>query len=166
MQISKNAFNASISCGSGVIYRRKAIEEIGGFCEWSLVEDLHSSMLLEDKGWHSVYYPFALTEGTAPSDIFAQQQQRRQWATDSVRILFWDNPFFRKGALRILPGRLENETGSGAKVMYGETRNGIQMRMMEFTDINTGKTKWRWDVFFGVNLPAPDQAGCIMFSQT
>jgi cellulose synthase (UDP-forming) len=97
MQISKNAFNASISCGSGVIYRRKAIEEIGGFCEWSLVEDLHSSMLLEDKGWHSVYYPFALTEGTAPSDIFAQQQQRRQWATDSVRILFWDNPFLRKG---------------------------------------------------------------------
>jgi len=76
------------------------------------------------------------------------------------------NPFFRKGALRILPGRLENETGTGAKVMYGETRNGIQMRMMEFTDINTGKTKWRWDVFFGVNLPAPDQAGCILFSQT
>lgn len=73
MQISKNAFNASISCGSGVIYRRKAVEEIGGFCEWSLVEDLHSSMLLEDKGWHSVYYPFALTQGTAPSDIFAQQ---------------------------------------------------------------------------------------------
>ena len=97
MQISKNAFNASISCGSGVIYRRKAVEEIGGFCEWSLVEDLHSSMLLEDKGWHSVYYPFALTEGAAPSDIFAHQQQRRQWATDSLRILFWDNPFFRKG---------------------------------------------------------------------
>ena len=97
MQISKNAHNASISCGSGVIYRRKAVEEIGGFCEWSLVEDLHSSMLLEDKGWASVYYPFALTEGTAPSDIFAQQQQRRQWATDSLRILFWDNPFLRKG---------------------------------------------------------------------
>ena len=97
MQISKNANNASISCGSGVIYRRKAVEEIGGFCEWSLVEDLHSSMLLEDKGWHSVYYPFALTEGTAPSDIIAQQQQRRQWATDSLRILFWDNPFLRKG---------------------------------------------------------------------
>lgn len=97
MQISKNAHNASISCGSGVIYRRKAVEEIGGFCEWSLVEDLHSSMLLEDKGWHSVYYPFALTQGTAPTDIFAQQQQRRQWATDSLRILFWDNPFCRKG---------------------------------------------------------------------
>lgn len=97
MQISKNAHNASISCGSGVIYRRKAVEEIGGFCEWSLVEDLHSSMLLEDKGWASVYYPFPLTEGTAPADIFAQQQQRRQWATDSLRILFWDNPFLRKG---------------------------------------------------------------------
>lgn len=76
------------------------------------------------------------------------------------------NPFFRKGSLKIIPGRLENETGSGAKVLYGETRNGIQMRLMEFTDINTGKTKYRWDVFFGVNLPAPDQCGIVMFSQT
>jgi hypothetical protein len=76
------------------------------------------------------------------------------------------NPFFRVGALKIIPGRLQNETGSGAKVLYGETRNGIQMRMMEFTDINTGKTKYRWDVFFGVNLPAPDQCGIVMFSQT
>ena len=76
------------------------------------------------------------------------------------------NPFFRAGSLKIIPGRLQNETGSGAKVLYGETRNGIQMRMMEFTDINTGKTKYRWDVFFGVNLPAPDQCGVIMFSQT
>jgi len=97
MQIGKNAANASISCGSGVIYRRKALEEIGGFCEWSVVEDLHTSMLLEDRGWHSVYYPFALSEGTAPTDILAQQQQRRQWATDSLRIFFWDNPFLRKG---------------------------------------------------------------------
>jgi hypothetical protein len=76
------------------------------------------------------------------------------------------NPGFVKGALRLLPGRLENETGSGARVMYGETKQGIQLRLMDFTDINTGKTKMRWDVFFGVNLPAPDQAWNVMFSQT
>lgn len=76
------------------------------------------------------------------------------------------NPFFVRDAIRLLPGRLENETGAGAKVLYGETKQGVQLRLMEFTDIDTGKTKVRWDVFFGVNLPCPDQAGVIMFSQT
>lgn len=76
------------------------------------------------------------------------------------------NPFFVKDSIRVLPGRLENETGAGARVLYGETSQGIQLRMMDFTDINTGKTKMRWDIFFGVNLPAPDQAGIVMFSQT
>lgn len=76
------------------------------------------------------------------------------------------NPGFVKGSLRLLPGRLENETAAGARVMYGETKQGIQLRLMDFTDINTGKTKMRWDIFFGVNLPAPDQAWNVMFSQT
>jgi hypothetical protein len=76
------------------------------------------------------------------------------------------NPGFVKGALRILPGRLENETGAGARVLYGTTPQGIQLRLMDETDINTGKMKTRWDVFYGWNLPCPDQAWVEMFSQT
>lgn len=76
------------------------------------------------------------------------------------------NPGFVKGALRILPGNLMNETGAGARVLYGETPQGIQLRLMDEVDINTGKTKSRWDVFYGWNLPCPDQAWVAMFSQT
>jgi hypothetical protein len=76
------------------------------------------------------------------------------------------NPGFLRDGLRLLPGRLENETGAGAKVLYGQTKQGIQLRLMETNDIDTGKTKMRWDIFFGVNLPSPDQAWNIMFSQT
>ena len=97
MQMGKNHVNAPISCGSGVIYRRAALDDIGGFPTWSVVEDLYASMLMEQKGWHGVYYPYALSEGTAPTDVFAQQQQRWQWAVDASRIMFWRCPLFARG---------------------------------------------------------------------
>jgi cellulose synthase (UDP-forming) len=97
MQLGKDMDNSAFSCGSGVIYRRKALEEIGGFSTWNLVEDVHTSILLHDRGWRSVYHNYPLSKGTAPADIHGVYRQRRQWAADSLRILFWDNPFRRKG---------------------------------------------------------------------
>jgi cellulose synthase (UDP-forming) len=97
MQAGKDTDNAAFSCGSGVIYRRKALEEIGGFSTWNLVEDVHTSMLLHDRGWRSIYYNYPLTKGTAPTDIYGVYKQRKQWAADSLRMLFWDNFFYRKG---------------------------------------------------------------------
>ncbi len=97
MQTGKDTDNAAFSCGSGVIYRRKALEEIGGFSTWNLVEDVHTSMLLHDRGWRSIYYNYPVTQGSAPAEIYGVYRQRRQWAADSLRILFWDNPFGREG---------------------------------------------------------------------
>jgi cellulose synthase (UDP-forming) len=97
MQSGKDNDNSAFSCGSGVIYRRGALEEIGGFSTWNLVEDVHTSMLLHERGWRSVYYNHPLTRGTAPIDIHGVYRQRRQWAADSLRMLFWDSPFRRSG---------------------------------------------------------------------
>jgi cellulose synthase (UDP-forming) len=44
-----------------------------------------------------VYYGYALTRGTAPADIVGYLRQRRQWAVDSLRMLFWDNPLRHRG---------------------------------------------------------------------
>lgn len=92
MQAGKDYDNSAISCGSGVMYRRKALEEIGGFSEWNLVEDLHTSMRFHEKGWHTVYHDNSYTTGSAPVDVMSQVRQRWQWSVDSLRILFWDNP--------------------------------------------------------------------------
>ncbi len=97
MQTGKDSDNAAFSCGSGVIYRRRALEEIGGFSTWNLVEDVHTSMLLHQRGWRSVYYNYPLTLGTAPANIWGVYRQRRQWAVDSLRLMFWDCPLFKKG---------------------------------------------------------------------
>ncbi len=50
MQTGKNADEAAISCGSGVIYRRNSLQSIGGFQEWNLVEDLYTSYVLHSHG--------------------------------------------------------------------------------------------------------------------
>lgn len=97
MQTGKNDSNSAISTGSAVVYRRKALESIGGFATWSMVEDLYTSMCLDQKGWHSVYYPFPLSRGTAPLNVYEQYHQRWQWAVDSMRIFFWRNPLLAKG---------------------------------------------------------------------
>lgn len=114
-----------------------------------------------------------LISGLDGSQVSAQYKNcnvTTQSATAAVVILnsvtAFMNPGFVKGSLRVLPGRLETPTGAGTRVMYGETPQGIQLRMMDWVDGNTGKLKSRWDVFFGVSLPAPDQAWLTMFGQT
>lgn len=97
MQTSLNATNSAISCGSGVVYRRAALEQIGGFATWNLVEDVYSSLLMHAKGWKSVYHPFPVTHGTAPIEVTAHVRQRWQWAVDSLRLLFWKCPLFTPG---------------------------------------------------------------------
>ena len=97
MQAGKDYDNAAISCGSGVMYRRSALSSIGGFSSWNFVEDLHTSFLLHDHGWRSVYHGVSYTTGTAPVEVVDHVKQRWQWAVDSLRIFFWDNPFFKRG---------------------------------------------------------------------
>ena len=92
MQPAKDAWNSAFSCGNGVIYRRDALASVGGFSEWSLVEDVHTSLELHANGWHSVYHPRPITTGTAPQTASTLARQRLRWATDSLRILFWRNP--------------------------------------------------------------------------
>jgi cellulose synthase (UDP-forming) len=97
MQSGKDWDNAAFSCGSGVVYRRASLEEVGGFSTWNVVEDVHTSMRLHQRGWRSIYHNHPLTIGTAPSDIWGVYRQRGQWAVDSLRLIFWDSPFLNRG---------------------------------------------------------------------
>ena len=97
IQLSNHEANAVISCGSGVVYRRRALEEIGGFASWNLLEDFTSSYELASRGWRGVYYPHALSRGLAPATLAGVYRQRFQWCLDTMRLFFWDNPLFKSG---------------------------------------------------------------------
>ncbi len=97
MQPAKDADNCAFSCGNGTVYRRTALESIGGFSEWNLVEDLHTSYRLHAAGWHSVYHPRPITTGVAPRTAAVYVKQRMRWAMDSLRLLLLDSPLRRAG---------------------------------------------------------------------
>ncbi|MES2320188.1 MAG: P22 phage major capsid protein family protein [Pseudomonadota bacterium] len=76
------------------------------------------------------------------------------------------NPFWHKDAIELMPGRYAVPSDSGAGVMRSTIANGLEVVMTKFFDINTMKTKFRWDVRWGVNMMQPEMAGVMEFSQT
>ncbi|WP_161982450.1 glycosyltransferase [Dictyobacter alpinus] len=98
VMLSRNAANAVFPCGSGLVWRRKKLEEIGGFPTWNLVEDLYSGYVAMQHGFKNAYLPVVGAVGqTSPEDIPNVYKQLGTWALDTVRIFLWKNPWFVKG---------------------------------------------------------------------
>ncbi|HEY6067100.1 MAG TPA: glycosyltransferase [Gaiellaceae bacterium] len=97
LQPAKDADSSAFSCGNGTVYRRAALDSIGGFSEWNLVEDLHTSYVLHSAGWRSAYHARPVSVGSAPETASVFLRQRLRWATDSTRLLVWDCPLRRSG---------------------------------------------------------------------
>jgi cellulose synthase (UDP-forming) len=88
--LSRNAANATFPCGSGVVWRRQALEQIGLFPTWNLVEDLQSGVEALRHGWHSRYLPIVGAMGQhSPEDVPNVYKQRGTWAIDTVRLMIW-----------------------------------------------------------------------------
>jgi cellulose synthase (UDP-forming) len=93
--LAKNAANAVFPCGSGLVWRRRALNHIGGFPTWNLVEDLQSGVEALRRGWTGIYLPIVGAVGQmAPEDIPNAIKQRGTWAIDTMRLSFWGR---RKG---------------------------------------------------------------------
>ncbi len=97
LQPAKDRDNAAFSCGNGTLYRRSALESVGGFSEWNIVEDVQTSYELHSHGWSSVYHPVPISIGTAPATAAVYAKQRLRWAMDSTRLLLFDNPLVKPG---------------------------------------------------------------------
>jgi cellulose synthase (UDP-forming) len=88
--LSRYAANAVFPCGSGVIWRRVALHEIGDFPIWNLVEDLHSGLEALRHGWEGCYLPILGAYAQhSPEDLPNFIKQRGTWALDTVRLTLW-----------------------------------------------------------------------------
>ncbi len=77
-------------CGSGLVWRRAALEDIGGFPTWNLVEDVQSGVEALRRGWRSAYVPIRGAVGQhSPEDLPNVYKQRGTWALDTMRLLIW-----------------------------------------------------------------------------
>jgi cellulose synthase (UDP-forming) len=88
--LGRNAANAVFPCGSGVVWRRTALADIGNFPIWNLVEDLQSGFEALKLGWRGMYLPIVGAVGQhSPEDVPNVYKQRGTWAIDTVRMLLW-----------------------------------------------------------------------------
>ena len=90
--LARNAQNSVFPCGSGLVWRREALEEIGGFPTWNLVEDFQSGVDALRGGWRGCYLPIVGAVGQhSPEDVPNVIKQRGTWAIDTVRLIMWGN---------------------------------------------------------------------------
>jgi cellulose synthase (UDP-forming) len=93
----KNRLNAVSMCGTNMVIRRKALEEVNGMCTESIAEDFITGLFMHARGWKSVYVPEVLAEGLAPEDFLSYYKQQFRWARGSLDAIFRYNIFFRRG---------------------------------------------------------------------
>jgi cellulose synthase (UDP-forming) len=92
VQPGRNRFNAAFCVGTNVVFRRTAIDEVGGIYTDSKSEDVWTSLMLHERGWQSIYIPTVLAIGDAPETVEAYSKQQLRWASGGFEILFTHNP--------------------------------------------------------------------------
>jgi cellulose synthase (UDP-forming) len=66
------------------VFRRAALDDIGGFPETSVTEDFELSIELHERGWTSEYVPEVLANGLGPEDLGSYVSQQHRWARGCV----------------------------------------------------------------------------------
>ncbi|MBX4215396.1 glycosyltransferase [Candidatus Parcubacteria bacterium] len=93
----RNRLGTVTMCGTNMMLRRSALEEVGGMCDFNIAEDFITGMFMHERGWKSYYVPEVLAEGLAPEDFLSYYKQQLRWARGSLELFFKYNPFFRRG---------------------------------------------------------------------
>jgi cellulose synthase (UDP-forming) len=99
VQVSRQAHGAAICVGSCAIYRRAALDAIGGSTLIEHSEDVHTGFDMRRKGWSLRYVPVPLAVGLCPPDVGSFFTQQYRWCAGSMSLLsstkFWnlDMPF-------------------------------------------------------------------------
>jgi cellulose synthase (UDP-forming) len=88
--LARYAANAVFPCGSGLVWRRAALRDIGGLPTWRPGEVLQSGIEALRRGWRGVYLPIVGARAQhAPGDIPNTDRQRGTWTLDTMRLLIW-----------------------------------------------------------------------------
>jgi cellulose synthase/poly-beta-1,6-N-acetylglucosamine synthase-like glycosyltransferase len=99
VQVNRDRWGAAICVGSNAIYRRAALEEVGGTAEIGFSEDVHTGFGCVHRGWKVKYNPLCLACGVCPDTVRAFFSQQMRWCMGSTTLL--SNPEFWKSNLTV-----------------------------------------------------------------
>lgn len=96
IQCSRDYFKSAICVGTNAIYRRKALQTIGGTAQIEHSEDVWTGILLRNQGYELKYIPYILAEGFCPDEHNSFFKQQYRWCKGSMSLMtdpkFWKLP--------------------------------------------------------------------------
>ncbi|BAS59875.1 nucleotide-diphospho-sugar transferase [Leptolyngbya boryana NIES-2135] len=96
IQNFRNAWGASVCCGSNAIYRREALAPHGGAAAVERSEDVNTGMMVLRDGWTIEYLPLCLAKGLSPDTVKGFFNQQYRWCSGSKHLItsrqFWTQP--------------------------------------------------------------------------
>jgi len=92
----RSSWEAVVCAGTSFLVRRSALEEVGGFVEQAISEDLVTGMVLASRGWKLRYLGEKLSAGLAAETMLDFVRQRQRWASGTLQALR-----LRQGPLRL-----------------------------------------------------------------
>lgn len=99
----KSAAGAMFCCGTNAVFRRAALDSVGGIPEDSVTEDFALSLEMHERGWKTVYVPEVLSSGLGPEDMSSYVSQQLRWA---------------RGCLSAIPRAARARLALGQKLQY------------------------------------------------
>jgi cellulose synthase (UDP-forming) len=104
-QPARNTADAAMCVGTNVIYRRKALDAIGGFPRVSAGgEDIVTGLEMYSKGFRTLYLPLVLAKGACPDNFNSCINQQYRWSGTSMKMFYGKNEYhetFKRAHLKI-----------------------------------------------------------------
>jgi cellulose synthase (UDP-forming) len=98
IQPGRDFTNSVVCTGTSSIMRRKYLDEIGGIPLGVIVEDWATGMMLQSKGYKSLFLNELVSVGAAPENFSSYLVQRIRWAEGTIKILYSEyNPLTLPG---------------------------------------------------------------------
>ncbi|GAA1977961.1 glycosyltransferase family 2 protein [Catenulispora subtropica] len=87
VQPSRDAADAAICCGSNAVYRRAALDAIGGFAKLDHSEDMYTGLEMLGHGYRTQYVPVLVAKGISPESLPSYVNQQYRWAMGNLHLL-------------------------------------------------------------------------------
>ena len=97
IQEARAAINAVLHVGTNALFKREYVDEICGYTTCSITEDMAVGMLLQSRGYDSVFINEELVLGLSATTFTELVKQRDRWCRGNIQVLKYFNPIFTKG---------------------------------------------------------------------
>ncbi len=104
-QVSRDSVKGAVELrGNGELIKRTALEDIGGWNNYTITDDLDMSTRLHIKGWDVRFCPDTVVYEEGIMYLFPLYRQRRRWLEGTIRRYleyFWDILTSKKMSMRV-----------------------------------------------------------------